>query len=176
MSENFTSQLTSVEISANVANKIQNVLTVFLNALTWPTTSNKKIDADGQANAQRIDEESRKTHQRCEDLTARINAISTVREPRHQRRDLSLVQRTQLEFNTPPTGTNNSSLKLGGPNNMTTPSRSLNTTPFANHLVNTPAKNPGKIKLLIYDGLSDPRAHVTAFRIAAGKAQFNEKE
>ncbi|CAN8318991.1 unnamed protein product [Cochlearia groenlandica] len=75
MSENFTAQLTSVEINANVANNIQNALTALL-------IKDKKIDADDQANAQRIDEESRKTHQIFEDLTARINdAVSTVRWP-----------------------------------------------------------------------------------------------
>ncbi|CAN8318951.1 unnamed protein product [Cochlearia groenlandica] len=118
MSNNFASQLTSVEISVNVANNIQQALTALLEKVN-------KIDADGQANAQRIDQESKKTHQQIEDLTATINAITSVREPRHQRTDLSPVRRTQLDFNTPPTGANDLSLELGGPRN-TTPSRILN--------------------------------------------------
>lgn len=47
-------------------------------------------------------------------------------------------------------------------------------TPFTPQIINTRIQNPGKIKVPIYEGNSDPKAH--AFCITMGRSHFEEHE
>ncbi|XP_024009296.1 uncharacterized protein LOC112084401 [Eutrema salsugineum] len=49
-------------------------------------------------------------------------------------------------------------------------------TPFTDRVTQTRLSDPGKVKIKPYNGTTDPKAHLTSFRIAMGRARFRKEE
>ncbi|KAG7567535.1 Retrotransposon gag domain [Arabidopsis thaliana x Arabidopsis arenosa] len=114
-------------------------------------------------------------------VSSRLDILSSARTTTHQRRLFATpAQRRPENTQTPPIGrqpsTSNQAAATSSAPEIDRVIEETRRTPFTSRISNLRIKDSRKVKLPTYDGKGDPKNHLAAFQIAAGRIDLEPGE